>query len=161
MALIVLACGVPALAGQAPAVGKAQSAQADLSRDARLVALRGRGMRTIFDQPQIQQRETGGRTVRLARDAILAEERYLIPSLRKALDSDVTIGAPFRIRFRVGDLLLVRAGDPARSNCLLPYPVPRDQQGMAYPDVCLIDADSDGRYELARFQPEDPDDRAL
>ena len=156
-ALAVPAPAFPASAGQGAAA--ARPAPGDQRRAERLAARRGRGMRSIFDQPQVQLREAGGRTVRLAPDAILAEERFLVPSLRKALDAAVIIGAPFRIGFPAGDLLLVRAGDPARSHCLLPYPAPHDESGIAYPDVCLIDQDGDGRYERARFQPEDPDDR--
>ena len=138
-----------------------KASQLDLRRAERLAVRRGRGMRSLFDRPIVQLRETGGRTVRLEAGAILAQERYLVPPLRKAIDADVTVGPPFRMRFRAGDLLLVRAGDPERSHCLLPDPLPRDADGVAYADVCLVDSDGDGRYERARFQPEDPDRRPL
>jgi hypothetical protein len=115
------------------------------------------GPHTMLAAPQLRDRETGGRDVTVAPDAIVASETYVIAAARMATVEAIHVGAPFDIGFPAGSIVVVRTGDPGQARCLVTDQPLRDGQGRTYTDACLLDRDRDGRFEALRFLAEDKD----
>jgi hypothetical protein len=161
LALLTLSGPAPAQDRPEPMTASfAPPTASEIRRSNRLTARRYRRLRTIYEEPLLETDRVDGHTEMLARNAVIAQQHYTIHLLRLKLDADVTVGAPFHLRLGQGEELRAFAGDPDRAHCLSRRPEPRDEAGMIYPDICLIDRDGDSLAETIRFVPEDIDDPA-
>ena len=111
----------------------------------------------LYDQPQATEL-LRPRTVAVALDAVLAEQRLEIIGARRVLDRGFMVGPPFEMavaadtvfrRYRVADgERWCETGVPG-----VMYTPADDENGRIFPGLCLIDRDGDGGFEAVRMLP--------
>lgn len=112
------------------------------------------GPHTVLAPPQLRERETGGRTVALAADAIAARESYVVAAARMATDRPIALAAP-ALALPAGTIVVARTGAPDQTRCLVTQATLGGTPGPQYDDACLVDRDGDGRFETLHFIAED------
>ena len=111
----------------------------------------------LYGEPETVDEIAPGPTPVLP-NAVIAAQRVEVPARRMVLEGRLTIGRPFRVDLPAGAYFGFFRTPAGEQRCLMRVPMvtyepPKDERRDIFPGICLVDANSDGRYEIVRFLP--------
>ena len=106
---------------------------------------------SIYSGPHPIAGEAGGRSVPVAKGAVVAWQRTGVHAARARTVDGGFIGPPLRLRIPAGVDASLRLIANKPTPCIFPDQQPRDSRGNLYDEICLVDQDGDGRIETAQL----------
>lgn len=102
--------------------------------------------------------------IRLGPGAILASRTMALETLQLVTDHRFEVGAMHALVPAATPFMVLETAE-GRVHCIdrggRPFAIVHDRQGHDYASICLFDADGDGRFEIVRFLPLQPDAAAI